>query len=351
MLHGENLRKTAEVQTIAAEQALVSKEHSKNLDRCIDAIENSLMPRVNLVEPKINETTAALVKQLELMEDGIEETKTALAKQLKTDLAKQLKTDLAKQLKGTENDITSAVLDSISQTTNSIATNLSKHIDQKTNKDLLAISSNLDQLYLRVESFQRLHNGDFDQKFKFGSLSGWAIHSDSLQLVIEYIKGKDTILELGAGVSTYYLAQTIKDQGHGKLISIEHDLVFYEKIKTKLKELELSEYCHLLYCPLIDHEIEGEIYPWYDNSLTDFLESTDIDVMLVDGPPGYLREQSRYPALPVLEQHLSANCLILLDDAKRIDEQNIANKWIDDHGLTSTMHSNSKGLMALEFPQ
>jgi hypothetical protein len=71
--------------------------------------------------------------------------------------------------------------------------------------------------------------------------------------------------------------------------------------------------------------------------------------MFVDGPPGHLRECSRYPALPIMKEFLSNDSLIFLDDAKRSDERKIAEKWIKDYKLEAEMTDNSKGLMTLQF--
>ena len=80
--------------------------------------------------------------------------------------------------------------------------------------------------------------------------------------------------------------------------------------------------------PLADIELEAQSFKWYE--LID-LHKNDIDVLIIDGPPGFLQEQSRYPALPMLHHRLAENCVIFLDDAARDDEQIIVDRWLKEH--------------------
>jgi hypothetical protein len=52
-----------------------------------------------------------------------------------------------------------------------------------------------------------------------------------------------------------------------------------------------------------------------------FRDIDEIDLLLVDGPPGSLGEMARYPALHVLESQLASNAVVILDDADRPDER------------------------------
>jgi hypothetical protein len=52
-----------------------------------------------------------------------------------------------------------------------------------------------------------------------------------------------------------------------------------------------------------------------------------IDLLVVDGPPGNIQKQSRYPALPLFYRQLSDRSTIILDDGLREDEQRIVARW------------------------
>ncbi|MCW8911244.1 MAG: class I SAM-dependent methyltransferase, partial [Gammaproteobacteria bacterium] len=73
-------------------------------------------------------------------------------------------------------------------------------------------------------------------------------------------------------------------------------------------------------------EIEDSDYLWYSIKS---MPVNSIDMLVIDGPPGFIQPNSRYPALPVLNDRLSNNCKIFMDDASRDDEKNIIQLWLD----------------------
>ena len=56
-------------------------------------------------------------------------------------------------------------------------------------------------------------------------------------------------------------------------------------------------------------------------------DTTPAGLLVVDGPPGTVRPMARYPALPVLLNRLAADATVVMDDARRPDEQAIAERW------------------------
>ena len=54
-------------------------------------------------------------------------------------------------------------------------------------------------------------------------------------------------------------------------------------------------------------------------------------MLVIDGPPGFIQKNARYPALPLLFDKLSEDCVIFLDDAARHDEKEIVDLWLNEH--------------------
>ena len=75
---------------------------------------------------------------------------------------------------------------------------------------------------------------------------------------------------------------------------------------------------------------------WYD--LSKAVVPNSVDLLLVDGPPGEVGPQSRYPAFPLLEQFLSDSALIVLDDGRRQEEQQIVTRWASNSSMTEIKH-------------
>ena len=61
-----------------------------------------------------------------------------------------------------------------------------------------------------------------------------------------------------------------------------------------------------------------------------FRDINEIDLLVVDGPPGSLSEMAGSPAPHVLESQLAPNAVVILDDADRPGEQGIARRWITE---------------------
>ena len=51
------------------------------------------------------------------------------------------------------------------------------------------------------------------------------------------------------------------------------------------------------------------------------------DLAFVDGPPTTLGSQARYPFIPLLNDKMSSNCIVIIDDAIRQDEKDIISSW------------------------
>lgn len=196
------------------------------------------------------------------------------------------------------------------------------------------ISYQLDNLSKEIEYLKRdidkikgklyIDNLNFEIPLSFG---GWAIDEDFAKIVVDEIIKREYsyILELGSGISTLIIAKIIKLMGKGEFISVEHDKRFFDDTSKLLNLNKLNEYVKLIYAPLKSISIDGKDWFWYDTNFINGIEK--IDFLLIDGPPRYIQEMSRYPALPLLAEKFSENVVIYLDDGKREDEKAIIEKW------------------------
>jgi hypothetical protein len=69
----------------------------------------------------------------------------------------------------------------------------------------------------------------------------------------------------------------------------------------------------------------------------------EVDVLVVDGPPGDTGLLARYPAVPVLRKAMSPTCVVLLDDANRADEQAIGKRWAEVLGGSAEYRTQGNG--------
>lgn len=158
----------------------------------------------------------------------------------------------------------------------------------------------------------------------------WTAAPDFLHLVADYClrEKPETIVECSSGASTLVLSRCCQLNEHGRVYSLENGAGFVRDSRSLLDEFGLTEYGRVLHAPLKDYLLKGRKFQWYD--LTHFYPQ-QIDLLIIDGPPGAMQKHSRYPALPLLNSYLARQCLVFLDDAARPDERDIVRCWLEEH--------------------
>ena len=144
-----------------------------------------------------------------------------------------------------------------------------------------------------------------------------------------------TIVELGSGVSTVVLARLARELG-GRIWAVEHHPGWAGWVRRALERDELGDFATVVDAPLEPHPRALDGAPWYAETALEELPAAGIELLLVDGPPGYGDGMagSRYPALPVLGGRLADGALVVLDDAQREAESEILDAWERDEGFS-----------------
>jgi predicted O-methyltransferase YrrM len=160
---------------------------------------------------------------------------------------------------------------------------------------------------------------------------GWAINpffGEEIVLTLLDERPK-LVVECGSGSSTVLIAACLRQLGQGRLIAVEHDATYARRTESLLTFHGLNEVARVVEAPLVKQSIDGLVFEWYSDAFRQHILE-DIDVLVVDGPPGATGPRARYPAVPLLKKALSPKCVILLDDANRTDEQWIGKKWAEE---------------------
>jgi predicted O-methyltransferase YrrM len=158
----------------------------------------------------------------------------------------------------------------------------------------------------------------------------WAISPDFANIVISLIRERrpKLVLELGSGVSTLITAYTLEENKEGGVLSLDHDAQFAATTMDNIAKHGLQAIATVTLAPLKEIKIHDKSWLWYDIAQLHNLEP--VDMLIVDGPPVTTQKLARYPAMPVLFPVLSADAVILLDDAHRADETKIVNLWLQE---------------------
>ena len=177
-----------------------------------------------------------------------------------------------------------------------------------------------------IESFIDLFSRFPGTSWPMPSTGGWAIDAQGLNVLLALVEDRRParILELGSGTSTIWLGYLCRVYG-GELITLDHLEAYLHKTQTAVDLHGLSDYVDCRLAPLQQLQIGDAQYPWY--AVESFGDLSDIDMVVVDGPPAATGPKARYPALPATLSRLSSKVTIVLDDAHRSDESEIMEAW------------------------
>lgn len=182
----------------------------------------------------------------------------------------------------------------------------------------------------QVEALAHIYQQYPEVKLPMPSTGRWAIDSQALAHMIALIEERKPrrILELGSGTSTIWIGYLCKRYG-GKLVTLDHLDEFLNLTRTAVDRHRLTAVVDSRLAPLEPLEHHGKAFNWY--ATESFKDLSDIDMLVIDGPPASTGPQARYPALPRVLEHLAPNVTVILDDAHREDEAKIVASWLTDY--------------------
>ncbi|MCA0912774.1 class I SAM-dependent methyltransferase [Marinobacter nauticus] len=222
-----------------------------------------------------------------------------------------------------------------------------KEMANKLTRDLLVVQN---RLYAQLESLSWLQRR-LVIKGQLPPLRGWATSPDVLLRLHAHVMEirPDVIVECGSGASTLVIADALRQNGTGKLVSLEHSDHYGAQTMGTLQAEALEGWVDLRIGDLeawegehLNPEDAEKPSRWYPVSLLEGVEN--VDLLWVDGPPGATCLFSRYPALPALADKLSPNAEVWMDDTIRQEEKDICERWAKDHGFEVEYYPLEKGL-------
>jgi predicted O-methyltransferase YrrM len=217
------------------------------------------------------------------------------------------------------------------------------------------IENKLSNYFSQQEALNEIKRMFPDLSF-FPPTRGWAASPDFLLKLVELVVSESPkyVVELGSGVSSIVLGAAMKRFSQGKVDSFDHEESFTLKSKRFLEINELSDTVNVTYSPLTVQNFQGTECQWYDETKIKDIKN-EIDLLVVDGPPRFLQERSRFLALPILFDKLSTNSTIILDDANRENEKRVVEDWLVFLKTNQVKHSITifeyydKGLALIEI--
>ncbi len=201
-----------------------------------------------------------------------------------------------------------------------------------------------DNLFHQSECLRQL-NAMIKPPIPLPATRGYAAAPDFLLHLYKRILNEKpkVIVEASSGVSTLVAAYAAKTIGNCQVVSLEHDESYSEVSRATLVEHGLTDVARIVHTPIVSHAISGQNWLWYDFKLAQLPQS--IDLLVIDGPPRRIQKFARFPALPLLYDHLSDGAHLYLDDSSRKDEQGVIKKWRELYpSMGYTFFANDSGL-------
>ena len=212
--------------------------------------------------------------------------------------------------------------------------------NQQTQESIKEVKEQIWHSYRQSEALQQLF-----ALLKFSApippTRSWAASPDLLLTIADLVRTRKPrlVVELGSGVSTLILAKA----GARKVISIDNSAEFAEKTREMLKAHKVRG-VDVRVAPLKAHTSGVD---WYDTAKLKDLKN--IDLLIIDGPPGSKNPDARKPALKELLNKLSSKAVVVIDDVNRKGEREMAEafaKALPRHTLTILNHEKGTAVIS-----
>jgi hypothetical protein len=172
--------------------------------------------------------------------------------------------------------------------------------------------------------------------------TGWSAFPEFLSACVHHaLATNGSILECGSGLTTVLLG-LIAQQRKRTVWSLEDSQNWGDRVERVLKRNDI-DCVHISTRPLKDF---GE-FSWYDPPLENMPE---FSLVVCDGPPSKT-PGGRYGLLPVMRKRLSSGAIILLDDAARKDERDVAARWASEFHLNYELLGSDRPFVRLTVPK
>lgn len=181
------------------------------------------------------------------------------------------------------------------------------------------------------------------------AVAGWALSPSGLLALVDLIETRNavSVVECGSGTSTLWIGYALKRLGRGRVTAIDHLPEYADRTRAIVAAHGLSEFVDVRLAPLSPRQTPRGEFPWYSFHPADVI--APIDVLLVDGPPQSTGRHARYPALPLLLEHLAPRAAIVVDDADRHDETEMLGYWTEEVPRLRRIETAGPGIEVLEL--
>lgn len=179
--------------------------------------------------------------------------------------------------------------------------------------------------------------------------TSFALSASAIRIILNdvVLHQRRCVVELGAGMSTLFLAKVLHDVSGALLISVDHDANWLAFIESQLKRIGADSVVRLVHAPLEPvAPVEG--VKWYSRAaIAEAVKDRVIDSVIVDGPKARHASdtETRSHALGMLLPRLNpAGSAVFMDDINRQGEKRIYERWSREFGFEKVVDAEFCGL-------
>ena len=172
---------------------------------------------------------------------------------------------------------------------------------------------------------------------------GWSGRPAYLEEVVKWAAiTPGPILECGSGLTTILLGLYAARRGI-PVWTLEHAFDWHKRMLNALTTCHISG-VELALTPLRDYET----FSWYSPPLTRM--PAHFNLVVCDGPPERTTWGKRHGLLPVMDKHLAANCVVILDDYDAEAADSVADhRTVERSAATKILKADESQSFALIF--
>ena len=152
---------------------------------------------------------------------------------------------------------------------------------------------------------------------------------DRVQAVYQSVQ-PSIVIDFGSGVSTIclaHLASRLDRRVQPSVVALDQSPEFARLTREALATEGLDKYAVVVDAPLEPLEWDGVVHSTYRpaDDLARILQGHKAEMVVVDGPAA--ESGARYATLPLVRSHLAPGARVVMDDALRDGELDVAMRW------------------------
>lgn len=160
------------------------------------------------------------------------------------------------------------------------------------------------------------------------AMGGVDVSPDAILLLVQELRARRPacVVTCGGGPAVLWAALAVRKYGSTtRIVALEHDPAVAASTREWLARHGVADLVEVREAPLTPAGLPAHRTDWYD--VVAIRDLQEVGLLFVDGPGEAVGPRARYPAVPLLREHLAPAATVILDDLARHDGQAVVDAW------------------------